>query len=156
MKSTEIEIAIANHFNPRRNLIVPNVSWGMGMHECDLLIVSRSGYATEIEIKVSRSDLIKDAEKKHGHRHNKISRLYFAIPSSLVPHIQYVPDHAGIVEVRGLWDLHWIRNAPALNKYQFTSQEMYDLARLGSLRVWPLKRKLHNLSRAGNSLIEVL
>ena len=46
-----------NFFNYRANLIVPNISWGLGLHECDLLVLTSSGYATEIEIKVSKADL---------------------------------------------------------------------------------------------------
>lgn len=33
----EIEERIANYFGVRRCIIVPNISWGMYMHECDLL-----------------------------------------------------------------------------------------------------------------------
>ena len=49
----KMEIAIARSWNYRRHLIVPNVSWGFGVHECDLLVISPSGYATEIEIKAA-------------------------------------------------------------------------------------------------------
>jgi len=53
----EMEIALVRFFNYRTNLIVPNVHWGMNMHECDLLMVSKAGYCTEIEIKVTRADI---------------------------------------------------------------------------------------------------
>lgn len=50
----EIEIAIARYFGIRQNAIVPNVSWGLGFpYECDLLILRDSGFAIEIEIKIS-------------------------------------------------------------------------------------------------------
>ena len=64
MKAIDIELAVSNYLNPRTNLIVPNVHWGMCLHECDLLVITRSGYAWEVEIKVSRVDLIKNKEKK--------------------------------------------------------------------------------------------
>lgn len=65
LNARDIEIAIAKMFNYRMNVIVPNVSWGLGLRcECDLLIVSQRRYATEIEIKVSKSD-IKADKKKH-------------------------------------------------------------------------------------------
>jgi len=59
----EMECALAGWFDYRQNLIVPCVYWGVGYytHECDLLIVSRAGYVTEVEIKISRSDLRADA-----------------------------------------------------------------------------------------------
>lgn len=66
MKTIELEIAIMEYFGIRQNLIVPNVSWGMnGLHECDVLILSKAGYATEVEIKISKPDLLKDRDKKH-------------------------------------------------------------------------------------------
>jgi len=38
----EIENRVAQYFNPRQNIVVPNISWGMNIHECDLLIVRKS------------------------------------------------------------------------------------------------------------------
>jgi hypothetical protein len=65
MKAIHVELAVASYFGIRRHLIVPNVSWGLGLrHECDLLIVRESGFAAEVEIKVSKSDLKKDVEKR--------------------------------------------------------------------------------------------
>lgn len=56
----DIELATASHFDSRANLIVPNISWGMGLdHEIDLAIVNpKSGYMREVEIKISKSDLV--------------------------------------------------------------------------------------------------
>lgn len=53
----EMEIAIANLFDIRKNIIVPNISCGLGIHECDLFIVRNSGYCIEVEIKRSEQDL---------------------------------------------------------------------------------------------------
>ena len=63
MKTIEVEVAIMQHFDVRRNVIVPNVSWGIfrpgigQLHEIDLLVLSGSNYATEVEIKVTKADL---------------------------------------------------------------------------------------------------
>jgi len=46
MKSLDIEIAVMEYLGTRTNLIVPNVSWGMDLHECDILSLSKAGYAT--------------------------------------------------------------------------------------------------------------
>ena len=55
MHAGDIEIAIANHLNTNQNLIVPNISYGLGFHyELDLLVVTKSNYADEIEIKISK------------------------------------------------------------------------------------------------------
>ena len=79
MKTLEMEIALMRKFDVRRNIIVPNICWGMNLHECDLLSITKKGYATEIEIKVSKPDLRADRDKTHGHRSNKIEFLELKI-----------------------------------------------------------------------------
>ena len=89
MKTIDIEIAVMKWIGIRRNLVIPNVSWGismkhpttykwMGLHECDILSLTKSNYAMEVEIKTTKSDLLKDKEKTHGHNSNLIRYLYFA------------------------------------------------------------------------------
>jgi hypothetical protein len=64
----DIEIAVAEHFNSRQNLIVPNVHWGwMLQYEADMVILRQSGYAVEVEIKVSAADIKRDLRKHHQH-----------------------------------------------------------------------------------------
>jgi len=70
----EIEERVAQYFGPRECIIVPNISWGINIHECDLLIIRKSGYGIEVEIKISKSDLIADAKKGH-HHHDRMDRL---------------------------------------------------------------------------------
>lgn len=46
----------------RRNTVVPNAYWGLGLTwEADLLVISKAGYLTEVEIKVSKADLLHPA-----------------------------------------------------------------------------------------------
>ena len=60
----EIELAIAKYYGTREHIIVPNISWGFDyMHECDMFIIKKSGYAVEVEIKRSKNDLINDFKK---------------------------------------------------------------------------------------------
>ena len=72
----EIEEAVARYYDYRSHIIVPNVSWGWDIHECDLIVVRPSGYAIEIEIKRSRADIKADGDKRHGHvdRQNRIKQ----------------------------------------------------------------------------------
>ena len=62
-----IEDSIMNYndFNFRQNLMVFRVSDTSCVvnHECDCLIMSKSGYRTEIEIKRSYSDFLADFKK---------------------------------------------------------------------------------------------
>lgn len=151
----EMEVALSTYLHYRQNLIVPNVCWGMGLHECDLLIVSKAGYLTEIEIKISRADLRADAKKWHGHNSRRIKRLFFALPDYLESCIDLVPERAGIILVRPKGNVpgeypHYPRckeiRAAQRNKdaQTISDADRYRIARLGALRIWNLKRKLIN------------
>jgi len=79
----DIELAIANHYGIRQHIIVPNyyINFGTSIdHECDLIIIKRSGYAEEIEIKMSKSDFMADFKKKHIHTDERLQYLYYAMP----------------------------------------------------------------------------
>ena len=153
MKTLDIELAVANYLNIRANLIVPNVHWSFFQHECDLLVITKAGYAWEIEIKVTKSDLIKDKEKwKWNVNENKIKCIYFAIPEKLEPHIEHIPDQAGIIVVFiDKWDrvrCKTIRQPKYVrHPYKFSLEERYQVARLGALRLWGLKTKIDKLNK---------
>lgn len=146
--TTEIETRVAGYFNYRKNIIVPNVSWGIGIHECDLLVIRDSGYAIEVEIKISKSDLRADAKKRHQHRDlsNRIKELYFAIPDYLEDCIEYIPERAGVlVLTRNEWGLQCCTKRRAkinTNCRQFTTEEKLKVAHLGTMRIWNLKRQI--------------
>lgn len=158
LTTLEMEIALANYLNPRVNLIVPNVSWGFFNHECDILAVSKSGYATEYEIKISKADLLKDKKKEHKHEDHRIKALYFAIPAYLQDCIEHIPERAGIViaeeyekrfHVNGIpvrkntLKFRLVRQATdSPNPYKFTDADKFQIARLGAMRIWGLKEKL--------------
>jgi hypothetical protein len=145
--TTEMECLVARFFSWRVNLIVPNVSWGMGVHECDLLVATKAGYLWEVEIKVSKADLKKDALKWHEHRNDKIKHLFFAIPTYLEDCIEHIPARAGIITVAPKEERIWGRvkkiREPETNKAArpITDQQRYTLARLGAMRIWGLKNK---------------
>lgn len=159
-KSLDIELAVAGYFGARANLIVPNVSWGMFGHEVDLCILSKAGYATEVEIKVSKADLVKDKEKRHGHNDSMIKYLYFAIPEHLFTCecISHLPGRAGILAVKwnepfdnpyyprrrieGYWSCKKQREAAIQYDRKWTDCERNSLLRLGAMRIWGLKQKL--------------
>lgn len=149
-----IENAAARYFGIRQNLIVPNVQWGLWIHECDLLIMSQSGYLTEVEIKISASDLKKDLLKEHGHRDDRIKKLYFAIPEKLLKHENKIPARAGILvyKIQSNWfKLHRVALVNNLAKPLLASDQ-YQLARLGALRIWGLKSKIENQKYIINKL----
>lgn len=148
-------MAVARYFNTRQNLIVPNISWGMFLHECDMLVVTKAGYAYEIEIKVSKSDLKADMFKKHGHNSRKIKRLYFAIPEELINAIEYIPERAGIIVVKPANGYYYgrcykIREAAVVGDYKFTAEDRLKVAMLGTMRMWNLKENILRYRKESN------
>lgn len=151
--SEEIELAIAHWFGVRTHIIVPNLSWGMLPYECDLAILPRrSDYLYEVEIKVSRSDLIRDKSKSKWNYNSyyRIRKLWFAIPEKLKNSIDHIPNHAGILVVGNLGvggsvigEVTQIRR-PIVDKLarKMTASEKFQLATLGALRIWSLKEGL--------------
>lgn len=153
----EIEEAVSRMYGIRQHIIVPNISWGLdGLHECDLLVLTKSKYAIEIEIKRSRADLKKDAQKKHGHKNKIIRKLYFAMPNVMEKHIEFVPEDAGIILCYKQDDKVYARVfreakvdslAPKL-----TDGQVSQLTRLGCMRIWGLKQKIIKLQNENNHL----
>lgn len=165
----EIEEAVARMYGFRQNIIVPNISWGANLHECDLIIINKSGFATEVEIKISKADLKKDFTKGHNHINEKIKHLYYAIPVSLVEFAEtIIPVHAGIISCDKLISrpdreyeiinneivetltpgspvvfARFHRHAQAAKQYRkMTDEEINNISRLGCMRIWGLKSKL--------------
>jgi len=154
--TSEMEVAIANYFGIRTHIVVPNVSWGFFNHECDLFLIRKSGFGFEVEIKRSKSDMLADFKKKHGHkdRANRIVQLYYAFPEELLPKVQdLVPDECGIITVAyGEWNgkayASMKRDAKRRKgAKKLTQKEQLQIARLGTLRIWTLKQKLNELKR---------
>lgn len=149
-----MEIELSKFLNYRTNLIVPNVSWGMFSHECDLVRLTPAGYCSEIEIKISLSDLKKDKEKRHQHMDggaygygaNKIKYLYFAIPEYLEKHIEHIPERSGILIVfedrGGVIRTKETRAPQKQSDYKFSEKERIKLLSLMAMRIWRLKQKL--------------
>ena len=152
--TAEMEVAIAKYFGIRKHIVVPNVSWGFFNHECDLFFIRTSGYGFEVEIKRSKSDMLADFKKKHGHkdRQNRIVQLYYAFPEELLSKVEdLVPEECGIITVsRSEWNnkAYASMRRDAKRKKgakQLTQKEQLKIARLGTLRIWTLKEKLNLL-----------
>lgn len=147
-----MEVAIANYFNYRQNIIVPNISWGLGMHECDMFIVTKAGYCTEVEIKRTKADLLADFEKKHKHkdRRNRIKEFYYAIPESLLATCEpLIPKEIGIIVCeRSEYHVDYVyahihrKTTPNRTAVPLTQKEIYKVAHLGTMRIWSLKNKI--------------
>ena len=77
-----------DEFNVRQHTVVPNVSWGFLNHEADLLVLSKDGYLTEIEIKRAWQDFKKDFQKDHTHEDPRLTYFYYAIPEKILPAVR--------------------------------------------------------------------
>lgn len=146
----QIEIAIADYFDIRTKIIVPNVSFGLfAYHEADLIVLYKSNWCSEVEIKVTAQDIKKDLQKRHHHKEKNIRDLWFAVPSELAGNSD-IPKEAGILSVsRYIWRGRIkyrveVKRLPVKNKTarKFTDEERLKLLRLGCLRIFGLKRKL--------------
>lgn len=145
-----MELAIAGLIGYRQNTIVPNVSWGLGLrHECDMLVLDDKNRFTEIEIKISLSDLRADFKKAHGHKSKFISRLIYAVPEFLLPEcMNLIPVSCGIISVKwneylGCYQASWQRQCKHdKTKGKPTPQTIEKFYQLGCMRIWSLKR--HN------------
>ena len=159
----EIEVAIARseQFNYIKKLVVYNVI-GMGSklpiwHECDVLVCTKAGYLTEIEIKRSWSDYLNDWKKDHDHSSKMIKYLYYCVPvkmkDKVLEHLSSLDEsdwrsNAGLLVVDGEPRIYEMK-APQENKgaVKLSDEQMFYLARLGSMRVVTLKRKMARQQR---------
>lgn len=144
----EMEFAIANMFGINTHIIVPNISRGLFLHECDLLIVRPTGYTIEIEIKRSISDLKRDFLKKHRHESSRISELFFAFPDSIVYEAAALLDESvGVISVKRLrngWcKAEMLKKAINKERKKLTDKEILKVATLGVMRTWNLRKKIN-------------
>ena len=159
MNYLDVELALARKFDHRTNLIVPNISWGLGFnHELDLAVLTHSGYLWEVEIKMTKSDLKRDKKKGHGHYSNRIARLYFSYPEDMDgPEIrEHIPPRAGIVIVRNsqirgtrIIQAHAdVVRAPVRNRdaRALDKAEQETMHKLAAMRIWSLKEHIHSMT----------
>lgn len=149
----EIEIALAESrdFSFLKNLVVFNV-YGLSemlpiQHECDVLVMTKAGYLTEIEIKRSWSDFLADFKKEHHHQSDYIKKFYYCVPLSIVDRVaEYLSvnnEKCGIItyDESGYIRVYWATNGIPYPKKLFLEQQL-ELARLGCMKVITAKKKL--------------
>lgn len=163
----EIEVALAESpfFSFKTNIIAFNVC-GLSatlpiFHECDMLLVSKSGYLTEIEIKRSFEDFKKDFKKSHKHEDmGLIKNFWFCVPKSIYQKIldsKILDDNFNTYFSFILYDEDlrlelrtWSEFATDVMKEKVVDrnyrklflEQILEIARLGSMRVIGLKKKL--------------
>lgn len=147
LTTTEMEIAVMEYLGWRRNIVVPNISTSFLPYEADVVSLTPSLWATEVEIKISKADLLADFKKKRYHDSPMFRQFYYAVPLWMQDFaLEHISDRAGLIVVRkGEYDprlliasLH--RTAkPNPRCRQLTADERLYLARLGAMRICGLK-----------------
>lgn len=147
----EIQLALHNSgiWNKRQDIFVPNLSWGLLNHEADLVIMTKSGYLTEVEIKRSWADFKADFKKEHAHKDERVYYFHYCVPESIKdrvveflnercenkrPSVLYYSETGSISSVSGGWSHTGGR--------RLFLEEQLTVARLGCMRIWNLKEKL--------------
>lgn len=151
--TAEMEVAIIDHFDHRNNIIVPNLWHGIIDYEADVVSLTKSNFATEIEIKISKQDLLADFKKNHNHDSEFFKYFYYAVPEDLVEFaMEHIPKRAGILSAlrnqRGEVFVYQKRRAELnRNHRRWTDRERLKLAELGTMRIFRLKRRILELER---------
>jgi hypothetical protein len=146
-----IHCAIKNH-----EIIVPNsclFGW-----EADVISVNRTGFVSEFEIKVSRSDFKAEGKKAHrrlltdpveksnlfGDRiHPRPNYFYYVVPDGLIQPKE-VPDYAGLIYVYKhvrRYALYYgiareVKGAKRLHREKIDDGQRRQLARAMTVRYW--------------------
>lgn len=155
MTTLEIEIALMDYFDFTRNYIIPGIrrSSGLLLFETDMFILTFKGYGTGIEIKVSKNDLFKDFKKRHvkyfiegkDFYYRYFKYFYYALDSSLLKYSDSIPKEFGILECfkkNKKFIVSVFRKPKHLNNYKFSDKEIKDFLRLGTMRIYNLKKNL--------------
>lgn len=121
MGTTTIQKLICRNEVLKFNTCCENVSFLLH-GECDVLSLSRSGYLSEYEVKISRSDFLIDRRKKKTQFYqNRIightplpNFFYYVCPKDLIK-VEELPDYAGLIYVDEE-NLIGIKTAPLMHK----------------------------------------
>ena len=146
----EIEdLIVSKEGGVRKNLCVPNVSWGMNIdYEADLLIITKSGYCTEYEIKRSYSDFLADMKKdKCAHKALWVYKFFYVIPLGIKDKVlKYFEDKGE--EPPAIICYSEDKRLSCCGGFPYVKggrkmflEEILKVARLGTLRYWNLRNK---------------
>lgn len=137
-------------------LIVPNVSYGFLEWEADALIMSKTGFLTEVEVKVSLGDMSMDGMKSKWTNKRAVKQLndmikyfYYAVPKDMADEALKIIETSDVEAIKkaGLitleltpnsrWIIRVVQSPTANTKAKkLTLEQQYKLARLGTMRVW--------------------
>lgn len=159
-KTIDIEIAILEEFKFNQKIIVPNITTMSQLvkFETDMLVLSKSNYATGFEIKVSLSDLraefkkpqhtkFKTQEDQINKWYKRFKHFYFAVPVDLKEEaLELIPSFCGLYicekRKRGRDRLKLVRKSKTIHTYKWSEKEVNYVARLGTMRIYNLLKRI--------------
>lgn len=147
----EIQIALRNSgiWNKRQDIFIPNLSWGLLNYEADLVIITKSGYLTEVEIKRSWEDFKADFKKGHEHDDPRVYYFHYCVPESICGRVvEFLQEKYGAGRPSVLcvsedgYIRHYDGGVAHRGGRKLFLEEQLTAARLGCMRVWNLKEKI--------------
>ena len=149
MKTTELQDAILIEFLKSRPLAITNYSYLTG-YEADIIMISPSGLATEVEVKTSRADFKKDFSKTTKHKHLKAPTVskgtstvakypkapnyfYYACEEGLLT-VKDIPPYAGLIHVKKNGEVIAVKKSPKLHSFKVPEYMRHNIGRVLSIR----------------------
>ena len=155
MKTIEVEIALMQYIGVNKYIIVPNVTHISGLvdFEVDLLSLSKQGYASRFEIKVSHQDLVADFKNiRHNNGLKKYTNLkYFsyAFPEEMLSKAEKLIDNnfgIYIIKKHNLMNNYFYvvehRKPKIINNTKWSYEMQLKLAHLGCMRILNHKKTI--------------
>lgn len=116
-------------------------------HETDFISVNKSGYVTEVEIKISKSDFNNDFHKKHYHESGYIKYFYYAVPYYMKNYVmEHVPENVGILLITPAFPygrVEIIKECiPRKGARKLTEEKILKLQRYMGMKYWSLLHRV--------------
>lgn len=141
-----------------RNFVALPNSNSFTSWEADLLICSRAGFLTEIEIKVNIQDWRNDKKKRkfipksdggRAYGWGFIKQFYYAVPAEMAHrHVEIgIPEWAGVYSIEKvpgfiIAGANLIKPAQILSNHRkLTDKQLLEFARLAAIRIWTTPRR---------------
>lgn len=169
LTESRIQDALARDLRSSAAVVAPNYT-PADWWECDVFAITKAGYFTEYEVKLSVSDFRADAGKCREHvvwgdgadmnkwervreaKHDRLaardpkgpSRFWYVVPEGLIPEAD-VPEWAGLMYARMAQD-KWVRftvvrQAPRLHRQKVDTESVArNVWRCLYYRYWDLRR----------------
>ena len=156
MNEFTIQNALYNHLLLKgHEFIIPNIYLSGGAwSEADLISVTKAGYISEYEIKISKADFKADFKKRKHHFFKKDHRCFqryfwFVTPAGLIE-TKEVPEYAGYIEVYKTNIAHpqfkclEKKKPQRLNGNKINAHQKEKIYRGYMFRYWDMRNRLEN------------